>query len=559
MKPLNAPDSKGDNDTGHIFGWLARWIVRHPKSVLSLWLVVLILASIAATGLPAVLKSGGFEVPDSESARAAESIRNEFTGQPAHTILLVFKSADLTVDQPEYRTAVEVLARELIIQSDITSRVLTAYNTGNPLFTSRDKHTSFAVVPLATSDADKARDLVPKVREIGRRAELSSQLTIQVTGGPAVAYDLARVAAEDLPKAEQIGLPITLLTLIFVFGALVAAGLPLLVGVSSIVVVMGIAFILGQNMELSSFIQNIVPMLGLGVGIDYCLFMVSRFREELASGRSKEEAVVRTVARAGRAIAFSGGTVAIGLSALLVPNLMILRSVGLGGILVVTVSVVSALTLLPALLVLLGERVNAPRFLSLRMNRKRARTTGFWQRWAENVMRHPVTFLVAVVVILGLLATPSLRMNTLAPGATLLPSEAESREAFEALTQSFSPGEMSPINVIVDTGRTSGLWNDKIIADLYTLTQTLQRDSRVARVESLVSFDPRANLENYQSLYRGGFDPSRAPQVAPAVLPLIAKAGKTTLLQVVPSVDPDSLEARELVETIRKEIITTIN
>ena len=538
-----------------VFTWLGRQMVRFRWAVLILWLGLLVLAGSAARRLPDVLKGGGFEVPDSESARVAGLLRSEFPGQPAHTLLLVFQGEGLTVDQSEYRAVVEALAGDLAAQPGV-ARVLTTYNTGSRRFVSRNGQVTFTVLALETSDADEARDLVPRVREIVSKADLPDWLTIQVTGGPAVTYDTAQTAAKDLPQAERVGLPITLLTLIIVFGALVAAGLPLLIGISAIVVTMGIAYFLGQSMEISSFIQNVVPMLGLGVGIDYCLFVVSRFREESAAGRSKEEAVVRTVATAGRAVAFSGGTVAIGLSALLVPNLMMLRSVGLGGILVVAVAVVAALTLLPAVLALLGEWINAPRFLSRRLGG--AGTDGFWHRWALVVMRRPVVFFLVTAVALGLLAAPTLRMNTLAPGATLLPEGVESREAFEALTRGFSPGEMAPINVIVDTERTGGLWNDETITALYAFAQALQEDPRVARVESLVSLDPSATLENYRWLYSGGFDPSRAPQAAPAVLPFIAEEGRATLLRVVPSVDPDSLVARELVEAIRGEMVHAV-
>lgn len=538
------------------FAEIGRQVVRFRWAVLALWLGLLLFAGMSARGLPDVLKGGGFEVPGSESVRAAELLRSEFPGQPAHTLLLVFRSEGLKVDQGEYRAAVEALTGGLAAQPGI-GRILTTYDTGSRRLVSSDGQVTFAVLALETSDADEARDLVPRVRQVVAGAGLPDWLTAKVTGGPAVSYDTSQTAAQDLPQAERVGLPITLLTLIVVFGALVAAGLPLLVGISAIAVTMGAAYFLGQGVELSSFIQNVVPMLGLGVGIDYCLFMVSRFREELAAGLSKEEAVVRTMATAGRAVAFSGGTVAIGLSALLVPNLMMLRSVGVGGILVVAVAVMAALTLLPALLALLGDRVNAPSFLSRRLGP--ATAGGFWRRWALAVMRRPLLFSLVAIAALALLAIPTFRMNTLAPGATLLPQGVESREAFEALTSGFNPGEMAPISVLVDTGLSKGLWDDESLGALYDFVQSLQKDSRVARVESLVSLDSNATLENYRQLYDGGFDAKSHPQTAPAVLPLIGREGRATLVRALPSVDPDSLEARELVKAIRGEMVHAVD
>lgn len=539
------------------FERLGHQMVRFRWLVLALWLGLLVVGALGARGLPDVLTGGGFDAPNSESAQAAQLLRTEFPGEGAHTALLVFRADGQTADRPEYRAAVERIAGDVATLPGV-SGVLTAYSTNNSRFMGRDDHISFAIVTLAPTDPFEASKVVPEVRAAVAGADLPDWLTTQVTGAPAVEHDVTEASAADLVEAERIGLPITLLLLILAFGALAAAGLPILVGIGAIVVTMGIAYLLGQVTDLSSSIMNAVPMLGLGVGIDYCLFIVSRYREELAAGRNSHDAVVRTVATAGKAVAFSGLTVAIGLSALLVPNLMMLRSVGLGGIVVVAVAVAAALTLLPALLAVLGHRVNALRLPTWPVRRLGPAPEGLWHRWAFAVMRRPVLSVVGALLVLGALATPALRMQTLAPGATLLPEGAESRQAFVTLAEGFGPGEMGPIEVVVDTGRNAGLWTDESIAALYTFSKRIEADSRVARVDGIVSIDPSTTLPDYRRLYVGGLDPSRDPRLAAAV-PMVSAGGGATVLRVVPAVDPDSLAGRAVVEKIRTDVVTGVD
>lgn len=532
---------------GSILTWLGHAVVRHRWPVVLFWFVLVVAGATAARDLPSRLQGGGFEVPGSESARAAELIRREFPGESAHTLLVVMASPDVAVGRPEHRTAVEGLAGALAADPAV-ERVLTTYSTGDHRFVSMDRAVTYAVLQLRAADADAARDAVPAIRDRIAAAAPPDWLTVRVTGSPAVAYDMTRAAAEDLPQAERIGLPIALITLVVAFGALVAAGLPLVVGLIAITVTMGAAALIGERMELSSFVQNIVPMLGLGVGIDYCLLMVSRFREELARGLPPGEAAVRTVATAGQAVAFSGGTVAIGLSALFVPDLLILRSVAIGGVLVTVVAVAAALTLLPAVLALLGGRIDAPRSLTRLIRPDRG--TSVWRSWATMVMRHPAVFTLAALIGLGLLAVPALRLTTLAPGATLLPEGTGSRDGLETLAAGFGAGEMSPLLMVADTGRSGGVFEDATVRELHGLVRIIESDARVRRVESIVAVRPGAGSEELSALLSRR-DTQPASPVLAAVRRLVGADGRATLIRVVPSVDPESLAGRELVRDLR--------
>ncbi len=537
------------------FGRLGRGVVRFRWLILAAWLVLLVVGGLGARALPGVLSGGGFDAPSSESAEAAQLLGREFLGQAAHTVLLVFEARDRGADDPDYRQAVERIAADVAEVPGVQAvNLADGLQRNRPAST--DSRVSFTSVTLSAADRFEASQIVPHIRDAIAASAQPAWLSVDVTGAPAVEYDVTQASAADLVEAERIGLPITLVLLVVAFGALVAAGLPVLVGLGSIVVTMGLAYLIAQATDLSSAIMNAVPMLGLGVGIDYCLFIVSRFREELARTQRVEDAVVGSVATAGRAVAFSGLTVAIGLSALLVPDLMMLRSVGLGGIVVVAVAVLAALTLLPALLVVVGRRVDWPR-VSLPRAVRDGEPVAVWHRWALAVMRRPVLAATAAVLALGLLAAPALRLQTIAPGATLLPAGSGARDGFETLARGFGPGEMAPLQLIVDTGRADGLWAGESIAGLRALADRLASAPGVARVDSIVGLGAELTPVHLRALLGQAGDAPADPRLT-ALAAMVARDGSATLLRVVPAVDPNSVEGRDLVERIRGEGLTDL-
>ena len=262
--------------------------------------------------------------------------------------------------------------------------VRTARSTGDASFIARDGTATFAVLEFdGTSEQVQAQ--IPALR----RALKPSGLTTYLTGDPAVYAELEQRSGEDLRTAESYTIPVAILVLVLIFGTLVAAALPVIGGGMAVTVTLGIFWLLAQVLDISVFAMNVATLLGLAVGIDYALFMVGRFREELAAGRTVAEAVETTVATAGRSIFFSGITVVVGLLGLMIIPYMSMRSMGLGGALVVLVSVLAALTLLPALLGMLGPRVN-----SLRVIGRKGGDELFWRRWSDWVMRHPIPVLI---------------------------------------------------------------------------------------------------------------------------------------------------------------------
>jgi RND superfamily putative drug exporter len=306
----------------------------------------------------------------------------------------------------------------------------------------------------------------------------SDKLDTYVTGAPAVYQDLEEASNEDVKDAEKYAFPFAVIILIFAFGTLVAAGVPVLIGGASVVTTLAALYFIAGIYDMSVFTLTLSTMLGLGLGIDYALFFVSRFREEL-DAYPPAEAVPRTVATAGRSIFFSGTAVLIGLSGLLFFPFMFMRSIGVAGIVVVFVSVLAALTLLPALLGVLGPRINR---LAIR-HRWDGAGSAFWSRSAEVVMRHPLAVILLAAAILGTLLYPVGHMKVGIPEATVLPQEYESRAGDDILKRNFQYAALNPMEIVAT------LEDDPLsvrgLSDTRELGQSISGADGVSRVESV--------------------------------------------------------------------------
>ncbi len=305
---------------------------------------------ILAPRVTSVLKSGMGEA-DTESRAALRLLAERIDIQDAN-ITLVFSSDDLHSSDPRY---IEQVSLALVSLRDVAEveRIITFYNTPNSRLVSPDGRTTYALVFLNTG-LDESIDIFPRIRDEIQPTELS----VWATGGIAIFSDLNAASKRDLRRAEAITLPIVLIALIIVFGSIVAAGLPMAMGIMSVVITFALMYILAQYTDMSVFALNIASFLGLGMAIDYSLLMVSRYREELTN-RGVAEAIAVTCSTAGKAIVFSAVTSVIGLSGLLFFQFMMLRSLGIAGITVILFSMLLALSLIPAMLAVLGHRVDA--------------------------------------------------------------------------------------------------------------------------------------------------------------------------------------------------------
>src|SRR6476646_8288272 len=475
------------------FERLGRFVVHRAWWVVGAWTALLLIALPFAPQVPGQLSAGGFILDDLESARAKALLETEL-GAPPSALVVVFSSPTLEAGTPAFEVAAADAIRDVGTAPHV-ARVVS--HLLSPRQISEDGHTAYDIVFLDLPP-DDSPDALPILRE---RLRPAPGLDVELAGGPAFYGDVQTVSEADLRRSEIISLPLAALALIFVFGSLVAAGVPLIVGGAAVIVALGGIFVVASVMPMSIFVLNLATLLGLGLGVDYSLLMTSRFREELALRPDGPErvpdAVRMTVATAGQAVFFSGLTVLLGLLGLVLFEFMILRSVGIAGAIVVGLAVLSALTLLPALLTILGTRVD--RFAVRRGAGSATATDGAWSRLARRVMRHPVAVLVPTLAFLLLLGSPFLHVRFNAPDASILPPEVPSRAAFDRLTANFGEGEFAPIVIAV---RTSGAAPQPAnLAALYDDSRRLAADPRITRVDSLVDVDPRLTLAQYTLLY----------------------------------------------------------
>lgn len=467
-----------------------RWAYRHRRLVILLWALAFLAAVPILPRLTDELKVGGFSNPTIEAARARALLEAEIPSFAPSTLVVIYQSDSLVATDPQFSAAAEQSLAGLSTLPEVTG--VTPFQA-NPAQISRDGHTAYSLVQISLSPEQSQR-LMPDIREA-----IVDVPDVEVTlaGAPAFYEDVERISEQDLRRAEMIAIPFALVALVLVFGSLVGAAVPLAVGALSVAAVIGLLWLVAHILDMSIFVLNLTTMLGLGLAIDYTLFMTSRFREE-SPHRTLEDAIAVTVGTAGRAVFFSGLTVLIGLTGLALFDFMFLRSVGVAGALVVAVAVLGALTLLPAVLGIVGPHIDRGRLF----RRESHGGSPFWSVLANTVMRHPWLVLVPVMAFLILLGLPFRHAKLSSPDATILPLSVESRQGFEVLRREFGDGEISPI--VVALRSPGGITSEDNLAALWDFTRHFAADERVTRIDSLVTLDPRLSLAQYDLLYNTG-------------------------------------------------------
>jgi len=516
---------------------LARFLLRRRWAVLAATLVVVVAAGAFGGSAITRLNSGGFDDPDAESTRAAKVLADEFgTGDPNLVLLVTAKGG--RVDDPAVAAAGEALTRRLAAEPDL-AQVVSYWATGAPALKSTDGSQAL-VLGRITGDDEGLDERAAALT--GAYARDDATLRVQVGGQAQVFREVGEQVESDLARAESIAVPITLLLLVLVFASAVAGALPLAVGGFAIVGTLLVLRVLAEVTDVSIYALNLTTALGLGLAIDYSLFIVSRYREELRAGREPADALVVTMGTAGRTVLFSAATVAVSLLALLVFPLYFLRSFGYAGIAVVALAAIGALVVLPALLAVLGRRVDR---LRLPIGRRRAAAVatrepeaGLWHRIATSVMRRPVPIALAVVAFLVLLGTPFLGVRFGLPDDRVLPVGAEGRQVAEAVRANFAADETSALSVV-----TPGISDPAAhLADIDGYAAALSRLDGVDRVDALTgSYAAGQRLQ--------GPLPTGDAAISPEARRFAAADG--TWLSVVPSVEPYSAAGEDLVAAVR--------
>ena len=473
---------------------MERWtrlVLRHRWIVLGLWVAVFLVGGFASSRL-ADLLTNRFTLPGTDSQRAERILQNHFGQRSTGSFTVVVKAdGNARALVPQVRVAAQRAADRLPTGRLVSVRPLTD-----------DVISAQIVSDLEPADSKGHTD------DMRRAVGSIPGAEVYITGQAAIEHDLDPVFGRDLAKGELIAVPIALLILIFTFGTL-SFLLPFLFCLVTIPTTLGLIWICANFMELTTYLQNLVTLIGLGIAIDYSLLIVYRFREELRRHDSKEDAIVRTMATAGRAVVFSGTAVAIGLSLLLFMPLPFMRGFGVGGLIIPAVSVVAAVTFLPVVLSLIGPRMDGVRLMPKRwLQRRDDHERGFWPRVAQLIMRRPRLIAASTAGFLVLLALPLLTLQ-LGPGSNEgIPRNLPAIRGLDVLTAAVGAGATSPTNIVVDTRRADGVNDPAVQAALARLARGLRADPQVAAVDfdrARQHIDPTGRYANVEVIGKSDY------------------------------------------------------
>jgi RND superfamily putative drug exporter len=430
-----------------VFEKLGEFIVAHKKSVLVLFMLVTLTAGGIGSLAFGKLDSGGYSDPKSESARATTYIIEKFKVQEPIVTLVV--DSQTSVDDAQVIANARALEKEIQKVKGV-SKTYSYWSTGGaPTMRSTDGKAGFILV-YADLKANDFKGFSAIGAAIQERFDGNYQgLEVYAGGGAVITHAINHKIEKDLLLAETIAIPLTFLLLIFVFGAMVASAMPLFVGVSAILGSFFLIFLLTQFTNVSVFALNLITGLGLGLGIDYALLMVNRFREELHHGKSVDESVIRTVATAGKTVFYSGLTVFVTMASLLFFPLNFLKSFGYAGISVISLAVVGAVIALPALMAILGERVDKG---VVRKSAITPKEDGRWAQTARTVMRRPIPVVIASLIILGIMALPIANIAFAQIDSRVLPATDRAAISSQVIETRFDGLLGSPIEVVVPNG-----------------------------------------------------------------------------------------------------------
>ena len=440
--------------------FLARISARRPWATIGVWVVVLIVAlALIRTLLPSATTTE-FRLGSSyESQRASSLLEDRLRGPKPLAELVIVQSPSLTVDDPDFRAKVESIhAQVTALGPDKVQLGLHYYLTNDPLLVSADRRTTIMSFVLA-GDVKEATENIEDVIHVVREADGADDFRVLIGGDASVAFENNELSAEDLEKGERVGIPVALIILLALFGAVVATLLPLGLAIVAIILALAAVGVIGQSFELIFFVTMMITMIGLAVGIDYSLLIVSRFKEEMGRGLQPKDAVANTGNTAGRTVFFSGATVVLALLGLLIVPVSFYQSLALGAILVVIAALAATLTLLPAVLALLGTRINLlsiPFLARFSLKSPEATEQGFWESITRTVTRLPVVSILVVGVPMVLVTLFYFNIGifgiqgikTGLNDVNTFPDAAKTKEAFILLKEEFSVGDVTPAGVL---------------------------------------------------------------------------------------------------------------
>ncbi|MEW2218999.1 MMPL family transporter [Streptomyces sp. NPDC006990] len=502
-----------------MFERIAELAIRRSRLVLTVAAVVVALMGALGAGAFGKLLTGGFDDPASQSSRARDVIEREFGGET--NLVLLVRAPDGRVDDPAAERTGRSLVSDLKAAQEL-GKVVSYWDTGSAALRSEDGREALVLARVKGHDAEQQENTERVLDTYG--GTYQDTLTIQAGGSAGVGHEMGPQTEEDLVLAESIAVPLVLVLLLVVFGTVVSALLPLLIALIAIVGVFAQLFLVGSVTDVSVFAINLTTALGLGLGVDYALLMISRFREQLAAGASVEDAVRTTMSTAGRTVAFSAATVAAALAALMIFPQYFLRSFGYSGVGVVVIAALASLFVMPALLNVLGRRVDSGRMPWAKPGRAGSATTG-WGRLARTVMRRPALTALPVLAVLLAAASPLLGITFGTPDERVLSENAESRQVSTSLRENFDGNDAAALHIVID--------------------RAVEEPALASYAAALSGLDGVVRVEAGTGVHTGG----RVAPTGPGNPALSRPAAQQ--LNMVSSLTPKSEAARDLVEKVR--------
>lgn len=528
---------------------IANLIVRFRWIVAAIWLVVGVAGIVRAPHTAELLNVRGGADRETEAARADRLLSGRFARPFSEFFAVVMESpAPFTDGAP--KAALDSVTAELGREPYIRS--LLAYRSPkDSLFLGPDGRTTFFLVSIDAPRGDSVGKVVSSfrksLREAMGRVPYRDAYRAWVTGRSPLDLDVRTVSAEDSKRLEARVLPITLVILVLAFGALVAALLPLLVGFLAVAISLALIGLLATKTPMSVFVLNLTTMIGLGVGIDYSLLVVTRFREELTKGYRRREAAARTFRTAGMAVLTSGLTVVVGFGALVLTPLVETKSVGIGGLIVVGVAVLLSTTLLPALLAMIGRNIDRPRWMARRLTWYHSPRG--WEKWARTLARRPWRALILGGTAVAILTAPLFWIRVGLPARHWWPDRTEAGAGVEQLTRIGVSGYLFPIRVLVEFPEGRSATDLTALRGLRNLSDSLRADPRVHDVRSIVDLEPGQSLLAYSLMY-SDLDSARIRH-GQALDAYLSRDGRMALLDVVPDDSTSLTTTMDLVSRVR--------
>jgi RND superfamily putative drug exporter len=512
--------------------FFARNLIRWRWAVIVAWAVIGYLAAARAPHVVEVLNTRGGSRAPTEASRVDEILRTRFN-KPLNDFFAVTLEAPERFDSGLPRELLDSLIARFERRRFVTG-VVSFRSTGDSTFVSKDGKATVLLLGLVSAKGDSVARMVPPVRKTVSETLADLRLDpntyrVRVTGRSPLDLDIRNIAASDSRRGEIRLLPLTAGILLLAFGALVAAVLPLIVGFLAIWITLAIISVLATFTPMSVFVLNMTTMLGLGVGIDYSLLIVTRFREELNRGLRRREAALRALSTAGVAVLTSGLTVVVGFAALLLTPLVETQSVGLGGLVVVAVAVALSTTLLPALLAVLGRQIDRPRWLARRLTWYHAPTA--WERWARSLSRHPRRALAIGGASIALLTAPVFWIRIGLPARNWWPDQTEAGQGVKALEAMGVSNMILPVRIVVEAPAGQTAVNATSLRGLRALSDSLRADPRIRQVRSIVDLEPGTSILQYSLLYS---DLPAAREKYPGLLDAyLSTDGKVALIDAI--------------------------